>query len=437
LDLGKALVSALLVGGRDAVHKALETGLKPEFVEGEARGAYEFLVDYVKNFDGLPGKDVIFGRTGVELPDVAEPAEFFIQETLNLRLHTLIREGVEGVADKLRERKPGEALEALEKIGRTARQEVYHQSKVVEFPILGADVLRLYERIKAGEKGILFPWPSANEETFGMWPQDLILLVGRLGSGKTWYALHIALEAWKAGKRVLFATTEMSKTKVAQRLLALYLRVSYDDLRKGRLGAFVEDKMKKAVEEMQDKRGLQVVGGDFDFHAESFSAAVDQAEPELVVLDGAYLLRVDGGTRTEKAANAFDMMKRLANSRKVPLLATHQFNRDVKANTKGSMKVEAIGLTDVAGWNADLIYGIEQTEEMKKDKWAKLKPLKMREGPGTQDLDVKNDFDSMDFSEIPRAGSAGNAQAGDEFDSGFDAAAVAGGEDPNNSGVPF
>lgn len=131
-------------------------------------------------------------------------------------------------------------------------------------------------------------------------------------------------------------------------------------------------------------------------------------------------------------------MKRLANTRKIPLLATHQFNRDVKANTKGSMKVEAIGLTDVAGWNADLIYGIEQTEEMKKDHWAKLRPLKMREGPGTADLDIKTSFDDMDFSELPRAGSAGGAQAGDEFDTGFDSAVGGGGsEDPNAGGVPF
>lgn len=429
MDLGKALVSSLLAGGRPAVMKALEFGIKPEFLDGNGKDALTFLYEYVASFEGLPSKDVVEGRTGALLVDVQEPADFFIREVLNLRLHNGLRDGIDGAIEKIKERNPVGVLEHLEAVTRDSRKAYTVGSPVQTFPSLGKDVIDLYERIKAGVRGILTPWPTFNEETFGFWPQDMILFVARLGKGKTWISLILAAEAWKQGKKVLFATTEMSKVKVAQRLLSLHLKLPYDDFRKGRLGAFAEQKFKEGVEELQDRKGFDIVGGDFDFKIEAFSAAVDQVEPDIIILDGAYLLRVEGGSRIERAANAFDEMKRLANRKKVPLVATHQFNRDVKGNVKGKMKVESIGLTDVAGWNADLIYGVEQTEEMKKDKWISLQPLKMREGPGTMKIDVQWDFDAMNFTEIPQSG-ADAGDATDDFGTGLENSQDPGSSDP-------
>jgi replicative DNA helicase len=236
----------------------------------------------------------------------------------------------------------------------------------------------------------------------------------------TWLAVNQTRYVWRVlKKKVLFATTEMSKVKIAQRIMAVDLQVCYDDLRKGRLGNFVEKKFFDGLDALLVDNTLGLVGGDFDFRPGPFLAAVEQFEPEIVILDGAYLLRVEGATRTERAANAFDELKRQANSTKIPHLVTMQFNRQVKSDKASSMDSGSIALTDVAGWNADLIYAIFQTEDMQKDKRAGLKPLKVREGAGKDDLIINWDFESMNFSEIPKDPSAAAPKGA--FDSGLDA----------------
>jgi len=130
-------------------------------------------------------------------------------------------------------------------------------------------------------------------------------------------------------------------------------------------------------------------------------------KPDLVLVDGAYLLKVPGITRTERASNVFDELKRLAKRSKAAVVATMQFNREVKVNQAKTVQADSIAMTDVAGWNADLIFGLIQTEEMKKNRRMAFKPLKVREGE-SEEIECNWDFERMDFSEIPRANVTGN-----------------------------
>lgn len=234
----------------------------------------------------------------------------------------------------------------------------------------------------------------------------------------TWLAICMAHYAWTAGKhRVLIATTEMAKVKMTQRFCSLHLRLPYDDLRKGRLGAFQEQRFLDGVDELAKSEGLFIAGGDFDFRMENFEAAVEEMQPALVVLDGAYLLRVEGSNRTEQMANAWNELKRLAHRTKIPFFVTTQFNREVKGqNMTKQLLAENIALSDVAGWNADVIYGLFQTDDMKKDKKLGVKPIKLREGAGTDDLMLNWDFDNMDFSEISQQN---QQDSGGDFDIGL------------------
>ena len=93
-------------------------------------------------------------------------------------------------------------------------------------------------------------------------------------------------------------------------------------------------------------------------------------------------------------------MKRLAKNRKVPLVVSHQFNRAVKVNNPATARIENLGLSDVSGWNADAVFALVQTEDMRKDKQMIIKNLKQREGVGME-VEINWDFDTMNFSEIP------------------------------------
>lgn len=262
----------------------------------------------------------------------------------------------------------------------------------------------------------------------------------------TWVMILMAHYVWKElGKRVLFATTEMSKIRIALRMSSLFAGVSYDMVRKGQLPTQpvnIEQNFRNALESAIDSEGLYVVGGDFNFTLEGLEGAIEEIKPDLMIMDGAYLLKSAGANRIERAANAFDDLKRLTIRANIPCAVTTQFNREVKTNSAASVKSESIALTDVAAWNADLIVGLVQTEDMRRDGRMIFKPLKGRESV-CEDFETNWDLNRMNFSELPKAANSfsGNSSGDsddDDFGSlGLGGSSGSGSSTPTSSGVPF
>jgi len=445
MDFDKGFVVAVLREGRPGLRKALSRGITLDHMAGEGRKAWEFILDYAKQHPDLPPMEIVCHATSTALDDsIAGASDYFIDCIMDRKLAQLLHSTCSTLLKQI-ETEPRKGLTTLENAMTELRKEKLAGTLIESLPGLGPEVLDYYERIKKGLTGVLSPWDSVNEATMGFWPEDLVLFVARLGIGKTWLSLMVAGCAWeqqmteadgvtKRPCRVLYATTEMAKARIALRWYALKLKLPYGALRKGRLGVFMEKKLYDGVAELVNSPNFMIVGGDFDFSMESFDAAVEEAKPDIVVLDGAYLLKVAGLTRTERAANVFDELKRINKRRKVPIIVTMQFNREVKAGQVKTVQAESVALTDVAGWNADLMYGLLQTDEMKRAKTMMLKGLKVREGE-SDEIECNWDFDTMDFSEKPRIPTAGGAGGA----GGSDAAAPAG-VDPfgsSNPDIPF
>lgn len=413
MDLDKGLVSAILKEGRPALEMAQQRGVSLTRLHGEGRQAFEFIVDYLQKYGQLPTPDFVLGKTGVSLDDTADPVLALINEVNNRHLHMKIQAGLKEVIEKQEARNPGEAYLTLEKLLADLRSEQIGSANVESIWKLGPDIKAYYERIKSGERGIQTMWPTINDATLGFWPEDLVLFVARVGIGKTWTAVHLAHHAWstpmpKTGKqcRVLFITTEVSRMRIGMRFLAARLKLPYGDFTHGRLSTFKEFDVFKAIEDLYNQEGLYIIGGDFDFQVESVASAIETAKPDLVVLDGVYLLRVAGANRTERMANAFDEVKRMAKRKRVPIIITTQFNREVKKDIAKTVQVESIALSDVGAWNADLIFGLIQTDDMRAQRQMMFKPLKIREGEG-KEITVNWDFENMDFSELNQNGGGG------------------------------
>lgn len=235
----------------------------------------------------------------------------------------------------------------------------------------------------------------------------------------TWLSLMIAESAWAQNKKVLYVTTEMSKIRIYLRFLAYHLRLPYGKLRMGKLGenmfAGHEQKLKDGIEALKQKGNFEIVGGNFDFRIETLAAAIDEVKPDIVVIDGIYLIKVPGKDRIERAANTFDETKRLCTHKKIPIVVTSQFNREVKANQANTAKAESIALSDAAVWHSTYILGMVQTDDNKIEKRMQMKQLKVRDGSG-EDFELNWDFDTMNFSAIE--GSSASAPIGDAVDLG-------------------
>lgn len=421
MDYDKGLVSALLREGVTSVRAMRQKLPSNNYLRGDGKHAYDFIIDFASNFGNVPTKKLVQEHTGVDLdPDplssdeeLAAPSLWWADQVMDRQLHESLQDMLKTNIKHLEAGRPQEALDLLEKgIKGIRRDRMSVESGVEGIGPLSRDVWELYQRMKAGERGILTPWAGINEASLGLWPQDLALFVARAGVGKTWTATLIALHAWANGHKVLFATTEISRMRIAMRMLAVKFKFNYNDFRSGHLSMMQEKYFEEQCDELLKDNLFHVAGGNFDFRIESFTALVEEYDPELCLLDGAYLLRVEGKTRTDKASNAFDEVKRIANHSGVPMLCTMQFNRQAKANMASTAELGNIGLTDVAGWNADLAYALVQSEDQKADGIMEFHPMKVREGVGGI-VTTKWDLDHMVFDQISVGDTKKVASSGD------------------------
>jgi len=401
VDLDLAFVSALLSEGGDGWRRAVEKGIRAEDLSGEGRQVYDYTHEHLQLYGTMPAADIVGARLSIELPKPQDSVLFFSDEINNRKLHSALQGGVSSIATRLRDGKPQDAYIALEELVSKLRKEQVVGSRVRPFADTLDEAWAFYERLKAGETGVLTPWATLNEATLGFWPEDLIIVAARQGVGKSWLALIMAMHAWLSGKRVLFATTEMAQMAISMRFIALHQKLAFNSFRHGKLGIFAEEKVLKNLEDLKQAEGLWIIGGNFDFRTDSLDAAIEEVQPDLTIADGAYLLDApdSGTTRTDKAAAAFNELKRIAKRRKTAVLATTQFNRSASNDKSGSIKLENIGLTDVVGWNADLAIGLIQSDDMRTDKQMGVKPLKVREG-FCRDFTLQWDLETMDFREI-------------------------------------
>jgi len=272
IDLDLATMASLLREGKGAFKDARSNGLRAELLTGDGLKIFNFVSDYYLRFGDLPPLPIIAGKTGINLedPPAGVPSAFLVSEVLDRALHSKLLKGWNKL-DELLRATPTDAkgsLTYLEEFLLELRREKLSEAKVQSLFTLGPEVVAYYQMMEQGKMGIQTPWAGVNEPTMGFWPMDLILFVARVGIGKTWTTVITALHAWQQGKRVLFASTEISRLRIATRMYALLHRLPYRQFISGKLDVFTRDKFFKGVEDLLGQESLYAVGGDFDFRVE-------------------------------------------------------------------------------------------------------------------------------------------------------------------------
>lgn len=229
----------------------------------------------------------------------------------------------------------------------------------------------------------------------------------------TYLILRQAWKAHEAGANVLFVTTEMPAEQIGRRHLAIALGINPYHLKNNTLSTHTERRVREFYRSVSGAERFHVFSVGMGSTVASVEAFIQELDPDLVVIDGVYLLRSTqagkNASRTERITAVFDEIKALTLETNKPFLVSTQLNRMAgKGGAEGSL--ENIGFTDAVGTHSSIVVGMRfgPTTNPRASRW--LQFLKGREGEQGK-IAINFKFSPLDMNEFTPDGEDPDADA--------------------------
>lgn len=212
----------------------------------------------------------------------------------------------------------------------------FGQDQVLDLNEAFEQVQRQYGDAEAGKAwGVPCPFPFIQAELLGFQRANIVTIVAKTGTGKTFGMLMCACTAatgnpWlftsfkarhgrlmtpaeraamqDAKTKVLFVSMEMPNLECAERTASLLTHVSYPLIRAGRLDATTKTRFFAEMEKARQQLGQSIrfitatTPEQVAAHADDFGAGV-------VMIDGFYLMNGDGERRWERVQSNMQLMR--------------------------------------------------------------------------------------------------------------------------------
>lgn len=424
----------------EVLRKAKDIALREELFRGPGKVAWRFVHAYLAEHGEIPPPAVIFEHSGQKIDETEAGVTLtYVLDRMHERAEfRALKYGLETSLEHLEKGGQKEAVEEIHKLDAFLRDTSLKKVRVHTLSEVMPEVRDLYERTKRGEIGIPFPWPTMTSMTMGMWPQTLTFFVARPGTGKTFSLVNIGDHAhFNAGHSVLIVSPEMSRIELAERHVAMRGKYSYTDIVGATLGEFVEPRFFKTIEDIQNDVGYWILDDEERLEPSYIEEAVDATNPDLVLVDSIYMLRVtDGkvksgpgskGSRQDRILSTVDWLRSLCRRTNKPFAAVSQLSREgkVKKGAKTAIKKgfgsggleDAVALTDQFFWDAHNLFAMYQDDDMRHDKQMLYVPLKARRQANWSAVVTRWDMTEMNFEEI---GTKVEAESSQYQDSQYD-----------------
>jgi len=235
--------------------------------------------------------------------------------------------------------------------------------------------------------GIPFGIKELDELTSGMFPEELVLIFGRSGVGKSRTLASVGYNVFARGFNVMYVTIEMPMTQVGRLFDSRHFLVSSHGLRHGKLEK--EDRMKYVAGD------AGITGRDGDFYVVDAPAGCStltllplirryksQKKLDLIIVDYMNLMvpvEKTNGNEILKLGAISKELKQLARSEKVAIFtATAASRATTQVKEVSNIGTEHLSWSDNIAYNCDVILFIRKKEEA--------------------DVENKNDVESWDIA---------------------------------------
>ena len=330
-----------------------ENGLTSSFFVSNEKKALAFISGFFLRYNSLPQVRTVEEETHIKFPEFAdEPLEYWFDHIKKRYKLSIAQKSLDETGDDVSEGELDEATEKIKKLYLDLTQDG-QKEKLYTLKSLYKPVIDRYKKIQSSGDdifGVPFGIPSLDRTSSGAQPGDSIAIIGRPGSSKSYLLLNAAMAGSAKGHRVMVETLEMPAEQCMARLYGLKGNIPVSGIRKGKLSWWGERKLERTAQGFESA-DFYIYEGTFNTTFEDLLIKVQEVQPDILYVDGAYLLktRERTGARWERIAATAEGLKSLSLTANIPVVGTYQFNR------KGSGDLAHIGGSDAIGQLASIV----------------------------------------------------------------------------------
>lgn len=221
------------------------------------------------------------------------------------------------------------------------------------------DAVAYYENVQRqneiGAIGIKTGLPGFdNYLPAGIMPGQLGVFLAYPGIGKSWFALYMAVQAWKQGKSPLIISLEMSETEVRNRVFAIMGEGlwSHRKLSNGQIE--VEDLKRWHAKELAGKPEFHIISNDSggEVNPSVIRGKIDQYKPDLIIVDYLQLMSPNqkSDNETVRMKNLSRELKLMAIGEEIPIIAISSATPD------DVNKLDTVPTLGQTAWSRQIAY---------------------------------------------------------------------------------
>lgn len=328
--------------------------------------------------------------TSFVVVDSVDPLEDIFLLELKQKKNLVVRAYIQKNIDGLREGDdPSQMIEDLHK------QIAVSSSGIIETDTFDRSLyFREVNRIFTGIE-------TMDEATGGINDGDLVYIVGRPQDGKTTFLLHMIAKWFWEGKRILIISNEIPWIDMLFKIDAILAGVSVGEKRSGKWKAGSKEKL-KFMQYLSSIAPNKIVIPNKPIRKPSeVMALIQEYKPDVVCIDGAYLMSTTGAATVEWAdlAAVSRDLKAIANTTEVPIIGVIQANR-------GASESQIVTGANIAGSDAffqdpDIVYSLRHMINggSNMNKTINLATTKNRHGIFVS-VQAELDFENMTMREL-------------------------------------
>lgn len=345
-------------------------GVTPDFFQShEHREAFRFILEHQRDYSQVPSLDAfVRNYPTYKISKCEDTLPYYVEEISRDYMTFLLEDYLVKATDQFDEGEYEESQRTLAQCLNHLHQAVT-KAQAVDLTQTGAErVARYKEYAKSGGalKGISTGFSLIDYATSGMQPGQLFVFVGPPKAGKSTMLLLSAMFANMGFYKPLFIGFEMSNEEQEERHDAIRAQVSHKDLRDGELSADDMRKVEKMTRRMELLPPMVFTADPTSTSTLSaISALVDKYDPDVVYVDGVYMLQDENGEpqgSSQALTNITRGLKRMAQARKIPFAISTQVLQ-WKMDRKRGVTTASIGYSSSFGQDADVLIGVEPTDD--------------------------------------------------------------------------